>query len=234
MTPQDVPAINSRKTLAQPAVMRSARRWWWGVLAGSLLALPLSWLLSYAAALPFFLGLFFFMLFGVIIGAGTYRVASRAAPVAPSAVIVGTTFLIALTMGVSLVKEAHDFPDDVAHTATRRTRDLGGRSAEQFRAAVASDVRIFLSERYGPGPIWGYIRWALKDGSLRPGDIPTLSKPISVPAAQTKWWWAARVVASLALLSFGIASQTFALRDSQRMSATDLEVQSTQGLVSRN
>ena len=40
------------------------RRWWLGVVVAAIFAIPLAWLLSYAASLPFFLGLFFLMLFG--------------------------------------------------------------------------------------------------------------------------------------------------------------------------
>jgi len=192
---------------------RSVGRWWIGVGVGSLLALPLAWLLSYAAALPFFLGLFFFMLFGLIIGAAVFRAAAPARPIPSRSLLLGTTILVALTWSLSLAKEAIDFPDDVARRAALRMRDLGGRSAGEFRSAVSAEVRGLLADRYGPGSTFGYVRWVLTSGELKRGELVTLNKAVSLPAGQVRFWWAFRVVASIVLLSFGIASQTFSLSD---------------------
>ena len=41
----------------------------WALAAGCLLAVPVGWLLATLAMLPFFLGLFFCMLFSLFIGA---------------------------------------------------------------------------------------------------------------------------------------------------------------------
>lgn len=191
-------------------------RWWAGVALAALIALPLAWLLSYAAALPFFLGLFFFMLFGLMIGATAFRIAARGRPYCTSSLILGTTLLVATTWGLSLLKEARDFPNDVAKRVSLRTRDIGDRTVAEFRSAVASDVRALLSTRYGPGPIWGYVRWVLTSGEIRRGELPTLNKSVHIPAAHVSGWWAFRVVASVALLGFGIASQTLLLRVPER------------------
>jgi hypothetical protein len=189
-----------------------AGRWWCGVGLAALVAIPLAWLLSYAAALPFFLGLFFFMLFGLIIGAIAFRVSAPGRPYAPFPLIMGTTLLVAFVWGFSLVKEARDFPDDVARRVSLRTRDIGDRSLASFRSAVASDVHDFLAKHYGAVPVWSYVRWVLTDGELKRGELPTLNKTVAMPAAQTKGWWAFRVVASAALLGFGVSSQTLLLR----------------------
>lgn len=202
------------------------RRWWLGVGLAALLAIPLAWLLSYAAALPFYLGLFFFVLFGLIIGAVAFRVSAPGRPYAQFPLIMGTTFLVVLPWGFSIVKEARDFPDDVARRASLRTRDIGERSVAEFRNAVASDVRSSLARRYGPTHVWSYIRWALTSGELKREDLPTLDKAFSMPAAQTKAGWAFRVVASAALLAFGIASQTLLLRSPTRKAIVEIERQS--------
>lgn len=208
------------KSLEQPIPVSDtpgpSGRWWWGIGVGSLVSLPLAWLLSYGAALPFFLGLFFFMLFGLMIGAAVYRVAAPGAPYAKLQLLLGTTFLVVLTFGTSLWKEARDFPEDVARKVTSRTRDIGGRTAEEFRTAVANDIRALLADRYGPGSNWGYIRWVLTNGEINRGDLPTVEKGVSMPAAQVKVWWAFRVVASMGLLGFGISSQTLLLKTARQ------------------
>jgi hypothetical protein len=193
-----------------------SRRWWWGVCVGSIVALPLAWLLSYAAALPFYLGLFFFMLFGLIIGAAVYRVAAPGAPYGRFPLLAGTTLLVAITFGLSLWKEAGDFPDDVARRVASRTKDIGGRTAQEFRESIAGEVRTFLDDRYGPGSYWGYVRWVLTSGEIKRDDLPTVVKGVTMPAAQTRAWWAFRVVASIALLGFGISSQTLLLQTSRQ------------------
>lgn len=177
-----------------------------------MLGVPIAWLLSYAAALPFFLGLFFFMLFGLMIGAAAFRVAASSRPYPTLTLVLGTTLIVATTWGLSLVKEARDFPGDVAKRVSMRTRDIGGRRVADFRSAVAADVRKLFAERYGPGQVWGYVRWVLTNGELKRGELPTLNKAVSIPAAQTSGWWAFRVVASVALLGFGVSSQTLLLR----------------------
>ena len=81
-------------------------RWWAGVVAGAIASLPLAWLLSYAAFLMFFLGLFFFALFGLLIGAVVYRVAFGNQPYSRTTVLLGTTILVAVPWTFSIVKEA--------------------------------------------------------------------------------------------------------------------------------
>lgn len=190
-------------------------RWWAGVATAGGVSLPLALLLSYAAALPFFIGLFFFVLFGLLIGAVAYRVAAPGRPYPQIQLVIGTTVLVALVWGVSMVKESNDFPGDVADRAVQATRDIGDQSATQFRREVADDVRRFLAERYPPGGVTGYVRWVLTNGELKRGDLTVVDRGIGVSAAQTRIWWAIRVVLSIALLGFGIGSQTLTLNQSR-------------------
>lgn len=187
-----------------------AGRWWLGVIAGCVVAAPLSWLLSYAGALPFFLGVFFFALFGLLIGATVFRVAAAGRPYARWHVLVGTTIVVSFGWGMSLVKEARDFPQDLAIKAVDRTRDIGTLTREQFKVHIADGVRTWLRANYPPGGTIGYVRWTLANGRIEKNAIPDLSR--SLQNSQRGWVWAVRVVLSIALFSFGIGSQTFLLR----------------------
>jgi len=194
------------------AVCRSgwSWRWWLAVLVGLVVSVPLVYLLSLAALLPFYLGLFFFILFGLLIGAAVYRVASPARPYHGGSVLLGTTLLVVVCWTGSIVLEAERFPQQMAGEAIESARHLDGRTAQQFRDEVADSVRNFLSERYPPGGVLGYMRWSLTSSVLNKADIEGLRKTIK--SSQSKHGWAIRVVLSIALLGFGIGSQTFSLR----------------------
>ncbi len=185
-------------------------RWCLAVVIGALVSLPIAWLLSYAATLPFFLGPFFFALFGLLIGAIMHRIASPRRPYRSGVLVVGTTFVVALMLGVSIVNESRDLPQEIAEKVSRQNRTLGGRSIDEFHADVADDVRRFLRESYAPGGAIGYVRWVLTRGELAPGDIEGIHR--TVLPRQRRFVWAARVVLSIALLGFGLGSQTLALR----------------------
>ena len=105
-------------------------------------------------------------------------------------------------------------PDDVARRVSLRTRNLGDRNLQEFRGEIERELRTYLSDRYGPGPYWGYIRWVLTDGQIEAGRLRTTPQAVPLPAGQVRGWWAFRIVASIALLAFGIASQTMLLRHS--------------------
>lgn len=200
----------STSTALPAASTGSLGRWWAAVGVGTLVSLPLSWLLSYGALLPFFLGVFFFALFGIIIGAAMYRVGAPARPVKGWAVLLGTSFVVLTGWSLSMVKESRDFPGDLANLAIRRTRDIGDRSAAEFKTHVADSVRRILREEFPPGGTLGYIRWSLMDGEIEKGRIDGVSQAMTRP--QGRFGWAIRVVLSIALLAFGVASQTFLLR----------------------
>lgn len=183
-------------------------RWWCAVAVGAVLALPIAWILSYVAALPFFLGLFFFPLLGLVIGACMHRIAAPARPYGRGSLLLGTTLVVLLAWGGSIVKESRDFPHDIASRVVRATR----RSIDDvhaFRATLANDVRRAVRERYPPGGALGYVRWILADGTLEKGQIPGFEIPIT--RTPHGWAWAIRVVLSAGLLAFGIGSQTLPL-----------------------
>jgi len=197
-------------------------RWWLSVTVGTVLSLPLAWLLSYAATLPFLIGLFFFVLLGLLIGAIVYRVAAPGGPYSPTALVIGTTTIVATVWCITLVKECRDLPDDMAKIAAQSTRDIGDRGVDEFYTEVRRDVRQFLRERYPPGGIIGYMRWVLTNGAFMRGELPSIDLTLRAP--QNKGWWAVRVVLSLALLGFGVGSQTLGLssnRDVERAGSAD-------------
>ncbi|MFQ5590735.1 MAG: hypothetical protein ACE5HE_06215 [Phycisphaerae bacterium] len=212
-TARDDPAQHPREAnphMPDEIVARASARWCGACAAGGLASLPLAWLLSYAAALPFFIGLFFFVLFGLIIGAVIHRVAAPGRPYGRSTLVMGTALVVLFGWSLSMLKEARDFPSDRADYVGRRTGDLGGRTIEEFHEAVAAQVRQYLREKYAPGGVIGYIRWALTSGEIAKGELKDVRMRLGKP--QQRYTWSIRVVLSLGLFTFGIGSQTWPLR----------------------
>lgn len=182
------------------------------VIVGLVLMVPLGWLLSYGAALPTFLGLFFFALFGLVIGAAMYRAAGRGRPRRRASVLAATLVVVSFGVGLTVYAEARDFPSDIAEGALRERRVLAGRSVDQFRNELAGAVNSWLSEKYAPGGTWGYMRWIVSSGRIDKSEIELLSK--NVVRSPSGKWWCLRVALSALLLAFGIGSQTMLLTKS--------------------
>ena len=187
-------------------------RWWLGVLVGAMVALPLGWMLKLAGPLPFFLGVFFFALFGLVIGASMFRVALAGRPYSTTSVLVGTTIIVLGCWYTSLHFEAERYARTIGAEAVKRwsTKRVGDRPAAECRADVSQQFRDHLRRAHWPGGTLGYAQWALVDGALEKGELPGVTSRIKYH--QRGWRFAVRTVLSIGLLAFGIASQTFSLR----------------------
>ena len=184
-------------------------RWWTVVVLTSLLSMPFGWLLSYAAQLPFYLGLFFFVLFGLVIGAAACRMAASRGPFSRGAVLVGTTIIIASCWLTSIVTECLDFPDSMAVKAVAAASTLGDRDLAAYKQSVAETARGVIQSKHS-GPILGYVRWVVTDGEMKANTIAGVRKALR--PVHRRQGWVIRVLVSIALLSFGIATQTWPLR----------------------
>lgn len=200
----------SGRVVAVAAARRSSARWWMGCVVTAVGSLPIVWLLSYAGTLPFFLGLFFFALFGLIVGAVIHRVTAPNRPYGNTPLLIGTTLVVLFGWSLSVVKEARDFPGDLATDTSRKTRDIGDRTIDEFHDLVANQIRAFLKEKYPPGGTIGYVRWALTSGEIKKGELADVKRKLGQP--QRRYAWAIRVILSLALYAFGVGSQTLQLR----------------------
>lgn len=215
------PAAPARQTgVANTALGPCTGAWWRGIALGAVLALPLGWLLGHGALLPNYLGLFFFALFGLVLGATVYRVAQRGGRQTRSTVVTGTLLLVLFTWAVGMTREGLAFPEQMARAVVERAEasDLAGRTAEEFHAAVLADVKSFLATEYPPGGVIGYVRWAVARSVLPAAEIDGLRRDIK--STQSRYGFVIRVALSIGLLVFGIGSVTFSLcRDPKSPSA---------------
>ena len=202
-------SASSSKTVESFAC-RPPGRFWLGIFVGGVVALPLVWLLAYAATLPFFIGLFFFALFGLVIGATVHRVASPGRPYARGTLLAGTIVLVVGGWLVSICVEGRALPMDFARDAPDWTLDLHGQTRSQFVQDVADRIRSHLRENYPPGGTLGYVWWVVTSGELPKGSIEGVKRTLRV--SQRKGWWIMRALLCLGLFSFGISTQTLLLR----------------------
>lgn len=224
-------SLESQTTVGEPHALThtagSSPRWWAAVAAGAAVSLPLGWLLSYGAALPFFLGLFFFILFGLLIGAVVFRVGLHARPVPSTRLKIGAAVVVIVCWGLSMGIEVYQFPTDQGAAALTKIAPLpDGMNAESMKAHVAEFVRNTLRREYGSAGFVGYARWIIASSRME-FTVETMTKPVILQPSQHRWWWAVRVLLCIVLLTFGVYTQLIPLTQSPVASAGRPEVTPT-------
>jgi len=182
------------------------------VLANLLLVVTLvnfnAWAFSHLGNLFYFLGLFFFILFGLIHGAATFRFLSAFRPIRrPTLTCIGGLFAL-LTWGGGLVLEASYLPADV-YDATIKTFKRGlppGLPRADFERDVRVQTTDFLRENYGSNLTISYVRWELAGGAMEL-TVRGRERSLAYERPQRKIGFALRVLISLVLVAYGMFSQ---------------------------
>ena len=182
------------------------------LLAGLVLAVILAWtLLSFALSLLFMLGLFFFMLFGLIIGATMFRFGGSARPMAKSSVTAMTAIVSLVCWSVAVYKECLEFPEDFVDSAIKSKRVYVPKNGyDEVRAELHGFIVEYLKTNYPPGGVRGYLKLAAT-GSPIEVDLPSQPRPVSIPPRAAAWVWWTRVILALVLLYVAIYSVTAGL-----------------------
>ena len=201
-------SISSRSLEAQPG-----GRWLMAILAGLLAGVPVSVALSFAALLPLYLGPFFFLLFGLAVGAAVFRVAKPLRPILLWRIIPGCAVVIIPVFAASLTFEYWQLGPHAGKMVAKKTRQLPpGTSPKEFRAGVGHKMREHIAAEYPPGGVLGYVRWASSSGRVTV-ETPGAQPPKAVyTLSQSPIGWTLRVMVSLTLLTGGVLSQVLPLR----------------------
>ncbi len=187
--------------------------------------------LGFLAMMPLFLGLFFFLLLGLVPGAVLFRYADPVRPVPPGSLWVGSALVLMVIWCVSGYVEHRSLP---GHVAVKVRRAVTGGFPKGYRrdvldAHVAGIVRDHLRRRYGSDDIIGYVKWAATSGRIEipagpirltspdagPDQPPVelyLAKPALYRLHQPGRLWCVRVGVSFLLLALAIALQVTPLR----------------------
>jgi hypothetical protein len=168
--------------------------------------LPIGWLLATAALLPFYLGLFFFALFGLLLGAVQFRIGSPAAPISRWALWFGGILVVITTWTLAMGIEYLHLYSDAVRFVKESHRMLTPEQVRQVEADTPARIRERLAADYPPGGVAGYMQWAARSGemavSVTPGGFP-----LTFRLRQRPFGFVLRVVISVILLAFGLFSQ---------------------------
>jgi len=190
----------------EPVTAPRLARWWLAVLVAAVVSLPFGYLLSYGAFLLAYFGLFFFLLFGLLVGAIMYRIALPARPIPRRQLLIGSLIVAAVCGGFSLAVECWQFPGDAAERAWKTFRILpDGMTRDDILRQARASVEKYLVENHWPGGALGYMRWKATAGSL-PVEVktPTTTTTRVIQYRGNRGWWIVRVILSLTFLPLAV------------------------------
>lgn len=170
-------------------------------------------LLAFLADLPAYLGMFFFLLVGLLIGAFCYRFGKSAAPAPKGTLWVIGLLVVFTTWGSSLYVGYRLVASTAVDAVLKSTRErLTSEQKAELADRVPVEIDNYLRTNYPPGGFLGYMRWAASsDGVLKVPREPVGigNQPVSIRYAG--WQWLLRSIVSLMLLMFSILSQVLSL-----------------------
>ena len=212
---------------SQPQDSRPSEKWtprrrntWWSALAVAMgLLLGLDWLLARLLWLPFYFGLFFFLVAGLIVGALAFRVARASRPLTKMRLLRGIACVAGLSTAATTYWEyrhvAATVGDPPAFAEARNKALSDGRSPREIRMQAARTFKRRLGEDFPPGGAIGYARWAIRAGEMELV-VADASEHISIDHRGITW--PLRTLAALLLLASGLWLSFESLRSADSVS----------------
>jgi len=196
------------------------RKTWWAALAMAFgLLIGLDWLLARLLWLPFYFGLFFFLVAGLIVGGISFRVARGARTLSKGRILSGIIVVSCLSSLVTTYWEyrfiAATAGEPPKFAAARNAAMRQGRSSKDIRRQAAAAFRRQLAERFPPGGVVGYVRWAQATGKM---EIKVQGFTETVSIQQHGLVWPMRTLAALLLMAAGLWLSYEPLRSSRPIS----------------
>lgn len=181
------------------------RPWWVGLAACFVVLSALSYILARVVFLPYFMGLFFYQVAGLIAGSAGFRVARAVRPMRRGQLIAGALLVAVASWCVSILFEYHDRVDGIAREGEFYEAKLaaieGGGSAAEVMARVRTGLRDHLLADYPPGGVLGYVQWVVRRGELT---LTIDGVTDTVGVAHRGRAWVIRSIASIALMTIGL------------------------------
>lgn len=211
--PQSPPIIEGLWTAARAGAWRRAR------IVSFLCLVPLGWLLVALIWLPLYMGLFFFLVAGLLVGAVSFRLARPARPMARQRILRGAGVVALVCTAINLAWEYDQFARAVGKPPrfadARNAAVSSGDKARSIDHKANVAFRAALAERYAPGGPIGYVRWAVSGADL-PLAVEGQTETIVMPHGGFRW--PIRTMAALLLLAVGLYLSFEALASAEPVS----------------
>ena len=189
----------------EASVQGRSARWWAAVAIATLLFLPLSWLLARLIWLPFYFGLFFFLVAGLLVGAATFRIARPARPLSRSRLAAGVIIAALCGSVATILWEYRGFAAGVAaenrFAEAKNSAIRAGGKVDAIKAEAADEFRRILRTKHPPGGPLGYIRWAISSGKM---DLEVRGSKEVIAIGHQGLRWLLRTGAEAVLLALGL------------------------------
>ncbi len=193
--PADTPDWNPRR-----------RKAWHEALGVSLLLLaPLDWLLARLLWLPMYFGLFFFLVAGLIVGGVAFRIARSARPFTRARIVLGVLPVALVSMCFTVFLEYRHIAAMTgappAFGAAWAAKSKNSDDVGDIRSEAARAFRGYLADKFPPGGMVGYARWAADSGKM---EISAFQYSEKVTIAHQGLAWPIRTLAAFVLLALGL------------------------------
>lgn len=184
-----------------------------GLAVAQLLLIALSPLLARLIWLPFYFGLFFFLVGGLLVGAATFRIARPARPIGRRPLVIGALAIGLITYLITTVFEFRHFASTVADppkfARARNAVVQNGGSLNDLEARAADAFAAKLAQDYAPLTPLAYARWTIREGKMR---LTVDDQTESIATEHAGWKWLLRSLGEILLVAAGLWSSLEALR----------------------
>lgn len=196
-----------------PVQRSSLGRLWVGFAVAQALLVCLCPLLARLIWLPFYFGLFFFLVGGLLVGAATFRLARPIRPIGRRPLIGGALVVGIVTFAVATAFEYRHFAYTVADppkfaTARNAVVRAGGSLREFEDRAADAFIREITKQYSSPGPL-AYAMWTIKSGKMT---LVVDGQSEAISTDHAGWTWLVRALAEILLLAGGLWSSIESLR----------------------
>jgi hypothetical protein len=189
------------------------KAWWQGLLIASAMLSLLGFLLARLIMLPFLLGLFFYLIAGMISGALAFRRARDSRPVRSRTILFGCVLASIFATTVITYFEYEYIVQTIGaeprFAEARNEAMAQGRPSREVTAQAGDSFRERLRSEYPPGRMFGYVRWMVAGGKMNLS-VASHAEPVSVQHGG--WLWPIRTLAGAILIAIGLWFSFEALR----------------------
>jgi len=175
------------------------------LLVSFLVLASLTWILARVIFLPYYMGLFFYQVAGLLAGSAAFRIASPTRPYRRGRLMAGAIAVATAAWCVSICFEYHDRLAGIARASefyeAKAAAVAEGGSAADVMERVREGLREHLRTEFPPGGVIGYVRWVATGGEhtfVVDGVTDT------VRIAQRGRAWVMRSIASVGLMALGL------------------------------